>query len=65
MLKKLGTQSISEFESLMIFRHGDPDNNYLPRDNKQSGSSTAPVEVALKIIDSEIRELKSTANGSP
>jgi len=63
MLKNLGAQSISEFESLMIFHHGDPDNNYLPRDNKQSGSSTAPVEVALKIIDTEIRELKSTADG--
>ncbi len=63
MLKNLGTQSISEFESLMIFNHGDPDNKYLPRDNKKSGSSMAPVEVAMKIIDSEIRELKWTADG--
>ena len=46
----------------MIFNHGDPDNKYLPRDNKKSGSSMAPVEVAMKIIDSEIRELKWTAD---
>jgi len=56
-----GTQSRSEFESLMIFHHGKPENNYKPRDNKKAGSSSAPVQVALKIVEAEIRELKSTS----
>ena len=55
-----GTQSRSEFESLMIFYLGKPERDYKPRDNKRAGSSSAPVQVALKILEAEIRELKST-----
>ena len=58
-----GTQSRSEFESLMIFHRGKPESNYKPRDNKKAGISSAPVQVALKIIEAEIRELKSTDDG--
>ncbi len=56
----IGSKPITEFESLMIFRHGKPDNKFQPRDNRNSGSSHNPLEVALTIIDQEVSELKST-----
>lgn len=59
----VGKDPIAEFESLMIFLHGIPDEDHLPRDNWNSGCSSTPLGVAINIVQNEIEELKSTAEG--
>ena len=56
----VGDKPITEFESLMIFYRGNSNNKFRPRDNRNSGSSDNPLQVALKIIEQEIAELKTT-----
>jgi len=56
----VGDKPITEFESLMIFYRGNANNKFRPRDNRNSGSSDNPLQVALKIIEQEIAELKTT-----
>jgi hypothetical protein len=56
----VGEKPITEFESLMIFYRGNANNKFRPRDNRNSGSSENPLQVALKIIEQEIAELKTT-----
>ena len=56
----VGEKPITEFESLMIFYRGNSNNKFRPRDNRNSGSSDNPLQVALKIIEQEIAELKTT-----
>ena len=59
----VGDKPITEFESLMIFYRGNANNKFRPRDNRNSGSSDNPLQVALKIIEQEIAELKTTNGG--
>jgi hypothetical protein len=59
----VGDKPITEFESLMIFYRGNSNNKFRPRDNRNSGSSDNPLQVALKIIEQEIAELKTTGGG--
>ena len=56
----VGTNPITEFESLMIFHHGDSGNDFRPRDNLKSGSASNPLGAAMKIIEIEVGELRST-----
>jgi len=56
----VGDKPIAEFESLMIFYRGNANNQFRPRDNRNSGSRDNPLQVALKIIEQEIAELKTT-----
>jgi len=56
----VGTNPITEFESLMIFHHGDSSKDFRPRDNLNSGSASNPLGAAMKIIEIEVGELRST-----